>query len=51
MGWLARQFGLACDNVARFQVVSADGELLHASESENPTSTVGCAAAAGTSAW
>ena len=36
MGWLARQFGLACDNVARFEVVSADGEILHASESENP---------------
>jgi FAD/FMN-containing dehydrogenase len=36
MGWLARRFGLACDNVARFEVVNADGELLHASESENP---------------
>jgi len=36
MGWLARRFGLACDNVARFQVVDADGELLYASESENP---------------
>jgi FAD/FMN-containing dehydrogenase len=36
MGWLARRFGLACDNVARFQLVTADGELLHASESENP---------------
>jgi len=36
MGWLARRFGLACDNVARFEVVDADGELLHASESENP---------------
>jgi FAD/FMN-containing dehydrogenase len=36
MGWLARRFGLACDNVARFEVVMADGELLHASESENP---------------
>ena len=36
MGWgLARQFGLACDNVARFEVVSADGEILHASEAEN----------------
>ena len=35
MGWLARQFGLACDNVARFEVVSADGEILHASEDEN----------------
>ena len=36
MGWLARQFGLACDNVARFEVVSADGEILHASAAENP---------------
>jgi FAD/FMN-containing dehydrogenase len=36
MGWLARRFGLACDNVARFQLVTADGELLQASESENP---------------
>ena len=36
MGWLARRFGLACDNVARFEVVTVDGELLHASESENP---------------
>jgi FAD/FMN-containing dehydrogenase len=36
MGWLARRYGLACDNVARFQLVSADGELLQASESENP---------------
>jgi FAD/FMN-containing dehydrogenase len=35
MGWLARQFGLACDNVARFELVSADGEILHASETEN----------------
>jgi hypothetical protein len=32
---LARQFGLACDNVARYAVVSADGAILHASESEN----------------
>jgi FAD/FMN-containing dehydrogenase len=36
MGWLARQFGLACDNVTRFQVVTADGELVEASETENP---------------
>jgi FAD/FMN-containing dehydrogenase len=36
MGWLARRCGLACDNVARFEVVTADGELLHASETENP---------------
>jgi FAD/FMN-containing dehydrogenase len=36
MGWLARRYGLACDNVVRFEMVDADGELLHASESENP---------------
>ena len=36
MGWLARQFGLACDNVTRFEVVSADGEILHAGQSQNP---------------
>ena len=36
MGWLARRLGLACDNVTRFELVSADGELLHASEGENP---------------
>jgi FAD/FMN-containing dehydrogenase len=26
MGWLARQFGLACDNVTAYTVVTADGE-------------------------
>jgi FAD/FMN-containing dehydrogenase len=36
MGWLARRHGLACDNVARLEVVTADGEILHASGSENP---------------
>jgi FAD/FMN-containing dehydrogenase len=36
MGWLARRFGLACDNVVGFELVDADGGLLHASESENP---------------
>ena len=36
MGWLARRFGLACDNVARFQLVTADGELLYASEQKQP---------------
>ncbi|MDB5078011.1 MAG: linked oxidase domain protein [Chloroflexi bacterium] len=35
MGWLARQCGLACDNVASYEVVTADGEILHASETEN----------------
>src|SRR5512132_717817 len=36
MGWLARRLGLACDNVARFQLVTVDGALLHASEQEHP---------------
>jgi FAD/FMN-containing dehydrogenase len=32
MGWLARQCGLACDNVISYEVVAADGEILRASE-------------------
>ena len=35
MGWLARQFGLACDNVETYTVVTADGEILRASSAEN----------------
>ncbi|WP_166880427.1 FAD-binding oxidoreductase [Salinibacterium sp. ZJ450] len=36
MGWLARRFGLTCDNVASFEMVTADGEVVRASEDENP---------------
>ena len=36
MGWLARQFGLACDNVVSFEVVTADGAVVRASEREHP---------------
>ena len=36
MGWLARQLGLACDNVVSFEVVTADGEVIRASESDHP---------------
>ena len=36
MGWLARQYGLACDNVASFEMVTADGNIVRASEAENP---------------
>jgi FAD/FMN-containing dehydrogenase len=36
MGWLARQIGLACDNVVTFQLVTADGETLIASEAQDP---------------
>ena len=35
-GWLARQFGLACDNVASYEVVTADGEVGRASATEHP---------------
>src|SRR5256714_14021933 len=35
MGWLARQYGLSCDNVVAFEMVTADGEIVHASQSEN----------------
>jgi len=36
MGWLARQFGLSCDNVVSFELVTADGAVLRVSESEHP---------------
>ncbi len=36
MGWLARQFGLACDNVESYTVVTADGETLRATSTEHP---------------
>lgn len=35
MGWLARQFGLACDNVTSYELVTADGEVVRASATEN----------------
>ena len=36
MGWLARRFGLACDNVVSYEVVTADGDVVRASADENP---------------
>ena len=32
MGWLARRFGLACDNVLSYEVVTADGATLRVTE-------------------
>jgi FAD/FMN-containing dehydrogenase len=36
MGWLARQFGLSCDNVEAYTVVTAEGRQVTASAAENP---------------
>jgi FAD/FMN-containing dehydrogenase len=36
MGWLARQYGLTCDNVVSYRVVTAQGELVRASAVEHP---------------
>jgi FAD/FMN-containing dehydrogenase len=36
MGWLARQHGLACDNVVSCTVVTADGDVVRASSDEHP---------------
>jgi FAD/FMN-containing dehydrogenase len=35
MGWLAREYGLTCDNVISFELVTATGEVVRASAVEN----------------
>jgi FAD/FMN-containing dehydrogenase len=35
-GWLARTFGLACDNLLAVDLVTASGQEVRASETENP---------------
>jgi hypothetical protein len=35
-GWVRRKYGLSCDSVLEAEVVTADGEVLKASEDENP---------------
>ena len=36
LGRLGRRFGLACDNAASFDIVTADGRFLRANDKENP---------------
>ena len=35
-GWLERAYGLACDNLLAAEIVTSDGEIVRASEDENP---------------
>lgn len=35
-GWLDRKFGLACDNLLSVELVTAAGDVIQASETENP---------------
>jgi FAD/FMN-containing dehydrogenase len=35
-GWLERKHGLACDNLLAAELVTWDGQIVHASEAENP---------------
>jgi FAD/FMN-containing dehydrogenase len=36
MGWFARQYGLACDNVVAYTVVTAGGTVVRATEESHP---------------
>ena len=35
-GWLARKMGLACDNLLAVELVTADGDVVHASDADHP---------------
>src|SRR6266513_6210797 len=35
-GWLTRRFGLSCDNIQGFTVVTSEGSLVRANSKDNP---------------
>ena len=43
IGWLMRKHGLACDNLVGADVVTADGQFVHASADENAGAVLGSA--------
>ena len=43
IGYLSRKYGLSCDNLVSAEVVTADGEVLTASENEHERSLLGAA--------
>ena len=49
MGWLARRFGLACDNVISYEIVTADGDTLQVNERSTRTCSGAFAAVGATS--
>jgi FAD/FMN-containing dehydrogenase len=51
MGWLARRFGLTCDNVVSYELVTAAGERLVVDGCGDPELFWGSAVAAAISAW
>jgi FAD/FMN-containing dehydrogenase len=36
IGWIMRKYGLACDSVRSLELITAEGELVRASDDENP---------------